>query len=227
MNIWSEDMVQGIGEKDGEVCKVCECQGCFKLNEPHMHYQELLASVQPDLVSRSGNYTGARLLSLSLQYASALVHIIGWQRQEAATHTSLIKQLAVFLRLICLSFYNANEACGHFCPCIKWRYGLVLFPMLFQITVPTVIINILHVHIYFMNHHLCNKMHSFIFFISSHTVNSAHVTPPRVLEKSQSHREDHNEQETCFKLKKAKNIYHVMEDELKRAELSEVFSGVV
>lgn len=77
----------------------------FKLNEPHMHYQELLAAVQPDLVSRSGNYTGARLL-----YASAPAHIISWRRQEAATHTSLIKWLTVFLLLIWLSFYNANES---------------------------------------------------------------------------------------------------------------------
>lgn len=48
-----------------------------------------------------------------------------------------------------------------------------------------------------------------------------------MLEKIQSHGEDRNEQETCFELKKTKNIYHVMEDELKRAELSEVFGGVV
>lgn len=70
-------MVQKAGETEGEVYKVCECQGCFKLNEPHMHYQELLASVQPDLVSRRGNYTGDGLLSLTLQYASALAPIIG------------------------------------------------------------------------------------------------------------------------------------------------------
>lgn len=37
---------------------------------------------------------------------------------------------------------------------------------------------------------------------------------------------DHNEQETCFKLKKAKNIHHVMEDEHKSAELSGAFSGL-
>lgn len=85
-------------------------------------------------------------------------------------------------------------------------------------------------NIYFTNHHLHNKVHYFfifLFFNSSHIVNAARVTPPRVLEKIQSHGEDHNEQETCFELKKAKNIYHVMEDELKRAELSEVFGGVV
>ncbi|GAA6093968.1 uncharacterized [Tachysurus ichikawai] len=107
-------MAQEVGVKESEVRKVCECQGCFKLNVPHMHYQDLLASVQPDLVSRSGNYTGASLRSLSL----------------------------------------------------------------------------------------------------------------RVLEKSQSHGEDGNAQEVCFKLKKAKNIYHVMEDEFKSAELSEAYSGL-
>lgn len=98
----------GVGGKNDKMCEVSECLGCFKLNEPHMHYQELLASVQHDLVSCSSNYTQARLLSLSLRYASALAHVIGWRGQEAATHTSLIMQLTVFLLLICLSYYNAN-----------------------------------------------------------------------------------------------------------------------
>lgn len=66
----------------------------------------------------------------------------------------------------------------------------------------------------------------FVWRAPSLTLNTVRIPPPRVLEKSQSHGEDGNAQEVCFKLKKAKNIYHVMEDEFKSAELSEAYSGL-
>lgn len=43
-------------------------------------------------------------------------------------------------------------------------------------------------------------------------------------ERSQRHGEDHGKHKTCFKLMKAKNIYHFTEDESKSAELSKAFS---
>lgn len=93
-----------------------------------MHYQELLASVQPDLVSRSGNYTGAGLLSPSLRYASALLQIISWRRQKADTHASLIKRLTIFLLLICLSVYNTNKSLWPFLPKYKMNPSLRVIP---------------------------------------------------------------------------------------------------
>lgn len=63
------------------------------------------------------------------------------------------------------------------------------------------------------------------FFVSAAPlIRTYSVSKKKSLETSQGHGEDCNEQEACVKPKKAKNIYHVMEDELKSAELSEAYS---